>query len=71
MKFDYNKLRGRIVENGLTQEQLANKINMSKGTFSQRINNQYHFSQDEIISICKILNITRENIGMYFFNQKV
>lgn len=67
MKFNYSKLLGRIRECGFTQETLATAIGISKGTLSAKLNNQYFFTQGEMIAICKVLNIPHKEIPLYFF----
>ena len=67
MKFDYSKLRGRMAECGVTQEQLAEKIGINKCTLSVKLNGHYAFGNDEIINICRVLNIPTVSISKYFF----
>lgn len=67
MKFNYSKLLGRMRECGFTQEQVAKAIGINKGTLSTKLNNRYSFTQDEIIKICKLLNIPICEIGDYFY----
>lgn len=67
MKFNHSKLLGKIRERGLTQEQLAKTIGISKTTFSSKINNQGYFLSKEIYSICDVLEISIGDVGDYFF----
>lgn len=67
MKFNYSKLLGRIRENGFTQATLADAIGISKFTLNAKLNNQYFFTQSEIIAICKVLSIPHKEIPIYFF----
>ena len=67
MKFNYSKLLGRMKECGFTQEQLANALDKNKGTISAKLNNKFSFSQDEILAICKLLNIHISEIGEFFY----
>lgn len=67
MKNNYSKLLGRIKECGLTQEQLAKAISKNKGTLSAKLNGQFSFTAKEIDDICKVLNISNNEIGDYFF----
>lgn len=67
MKRNYSKLLGRIKECGLTQEQLANAIGKNKSTISSKLNGRYPFTAKEIDDICKVLNISNDEIGDYFF----
>ena len=68
-KFNHSKLLGRIKEFGLTQEGLANAIDMNPGTLSFKLKNRSHFSTDEMCRICRILKIPTEEIGAYFFTK--
>lgn len=67
MKYNYSKLLGRIKECGLTQEQLAKAIGKNKSTISAKVNNQFSFTQGEMDDICKVLDISNDEIGDYFF----
>ena len=67
MKFNYSKLLGRMKECGFTQEQLAKAIGINKSTLSLKLNNQFSFSQEEILAICKLLNIPTIEISDYFY----
>lgn len=67
MKYNYSKLLGRIKECGLTQEQLAKAIGKNKSTISAKVNNQFSFTQGEMDDICKVLDISNDEIGEYFF----
>ena len=67
MKFNYSKLLGRMRECGFTQKQLAKAIGINKATLSLKLNNRFSFSQEEILSICKLLNIPICEIGDYFY----
>lgn len=67
MKFNYSKLRGRIREHNLTQEQLADAIGINKGTLSAKLNGQFDFTAAEMLSIGAALNISKNELGDYFF----
>lgn len=69
--FDYSKLKGRTKEFGLTQENIADKVAMSPGTYSQKLNNNSEFTQKEIQDICSVLSIPLSDIPIYFFTLKV
>lgn len=71
MKFDYSKLRGRMREKGLTQEEVAISSEMSPSTFSLKLNNQSNFSQDDICNLSDVLEIPHIEIGVYFFTLMV
>ena len=67
MKFNYSKLLGRIKEMGFTLATLAKAIGINKGTLSAKLNNHYPFTGDEMVAICKVLNIAIKDISLYFF----
>lgn len=67
MTRSYNKLIGRIKELGLTQYDLAKKINVNKSTLSNKLNGKSEFTVKEIDDICRELNISNAEIGLYFF----
>lgn len=67
MNYNYSKLLGRIRESGLTQEQLAKAIGKNKSTISSKLNGRSPFTAKEIDDICKVLNISNDEIGDYFF----
>ena len=71
MVIEYGKLLGRIKEKGFTQEQLANRVGMTPGTMSTKLNNQAYFKQREIVAISDVLDIPISEYGEYFFTQKV
>ena len=71
MAFDYSKLRGRIVEKYGTQIAFSKAMGVSERTLSLKLNGKIYFSQDEIISISKLLDIPRDEIQLYFFVQEV
>lgn len=52
-----NRLRGKIVEAGFSQQSLAARLGMSKNTLSNKINGKTPFNLDEAKKICCILGI--------------
>lgn len=71
MAFDYDKLRGRIIERFGTQREFARVLQVSERTLSLKLNNKIFFSQDEIKKASELLNISLEEIQIYFFRKKV
>ena len=63
-----NLIRARIVELGMTQEQVAEKMQISAKTFSIKMKNG-KFGLDEADKMIEILKI--ENPVRYFFAQEV
>ena len=63
-----NLIRAKIVENGMTQQQVAEKIGMSAKTFSIKMNNG-KFGLEEADKLIEILKIDKP--AVYFFSQTV
>ncbi|RDU22181.1 helix-turn-helix domain-containing protein [Anaerosacchariphilus polymeriproducens] len=67
-----NKLKGKIVEQGLTVERLANIINIDKSTLYRKISNSGEtFTIKEADLICKALKLTFSEVNDIFFSQYV
>lgn len=67
-----NKLKGKIVENGLTTEKLADDIGIDRSTLYRKINNNGEtFTIKEADLIVKALNLTAEEAKAIFFSQLV
>lgn len=56
------KLKGKRVEKGLTQPQIAKLLNMAVSTYNLKENGTREFSMSECIQIMKILECTFEDI---------
>lgn len=67
IKFDYSKLKGRIIEKCGSQKAFAEEMGMSKSTISIKLQGQTFFSQSQIFRAAKVLDIDPERIGAYFF----
>ena len=63
-----NLIRAKIVENGMTQAEVAKKIGMSAKTFSIKMNSG-KFGLDEAEKMIKLLKI--EKPEKYFFATEV
>lgn len=71
MSFNYNKLRGRIVEICGSQAEFAKKIGLSEQMISAKLTGSSKFTQDNIITWSQALDIDQNDIGRYFFAQKL
>lgn len=63
-----NKLKGRMVELGFTQSDIAKALNLATPTVSQKINNVRAMSIKEAYKIADILNIDDSDFREYFFD---
>lgn len=66
-----NKLKGKIVECGLTIEILAERIGVNKATIYRKLANPENFSIREAGLIAKELNLTADEINAIFFSWTV
>lgn len=66
--FKYNKLRGRIVEKFKTNAAFARELGISEVSMSKKLSCKTGFSQDDILSWAKLLDIKAEEYPIYFFN---
>lgn len=71
MRFDFSKLRGRMVEYYGTLAAFAKAYGISENSLSLKMNNKTKFSSGDIIKISEMLEIKKDEIGDYFFKTKV
>ena len=71
MAFDYSKLRGKIRECFITEEEFAKALGISRTSLSQRLNGKLEFTQKEINRSIKMLGLNDNDIPSYFFTPKV
>ncbi len=64
-----NKLRGKIVEQGLTFGRLAQMIGVSPSTLGRKIRNVSDMTLEEVELIRDSLNIPPNRIMEYFFTE--
>lgn len=66
-----NKVKGRIVELGLNQQDVAKAMGLSQPTLSLKINNARPMDLDEVERFAEILEIGFEDYKAYFFYHPV
>lgn len=71
MAFDYNKLRGRIIEKYGSQIEFAKAMRWSERTLSLKINSKIPWKQTDICKAIKLLGLSENDIQEYFFTMKV
>lgn len=65
-----NKIRGRIVEKGLTIQKIAPMISCSNYSLGQKIENKTPMNIEEARQLIDILDISENEIAEYFFYNK-
>lgn len=63
------KIKGRLAELGLTQRDVATALGIAQPTANQKLNNIRAMSLDEAEKLSKLLNISANDFGEYFFMQ--
>lgn len=71
MAYDYSKLKGRIIERCGTKTKFAKMMGLSERTIYLKLNNKISFKQLEIQKALEILDLTVDEIQVYFFTLKV
>ena len=67
-----NKLKGKIVENGLTIDKLADLINIDRSTIYRKLSNKGEtFTIKEATMIAQVLHLSADDINAIFFDQIV
>lgn len=67
-----NKLKGKIVENGLTIERVAAEIGIDKATVYRKLNNSGEsFTIGQADKLVKVLSLNAEEAQAIFFSQLV
>ena len=68
-RYDYRKLLGKMREQKVTQEVVAEKVGISATSMNLSLNNKRDFRQEEILVICESLDISLSDIPTYFFTK--
>lgn len=65
------KLKAKIVEKQLNQEEIAKQLGMTIATFNYKVNNKTEFKASEIKVLSELLGLTSEEVNAIFFADKV
>lgn len=71
MAFNYNKLRGRIVEIYGSQTEFAKAMKWSERTLSLKMNGKIPWKQTDIVNAVRLLGLSESDIQEYFFAVEV
>lgn len=69
MQFNHLKLKGLMLEKGITQKDLAKAIGISVVSLNKKINGLTQFDAEDIVKISNELDIV--DLKPYFFTLKV
>jgi len=71
MKYDFSKLRGKIIEVFGKQEAFAKALELSSRSLSLKLNNERYFKPTEISKAIELLGLSLSDIPEYFFTVEV
>ncbi len=66
-QINYAKLRGRMVEKYGSIEKTAEASGLRRDMISLALNGKRQFTQADILTLARVLEIEDEEIGAYFF----
>lgn len=66
MKFNYNRLKAERIARGLTVQQMADELGISKGAYSKKENGKIALTVEDFSFIFDKLGISKENIDLFF-----
>lgn len=69
MKFNYDKLLGRIVEVYGSQSNFAKDMKLSERSISFKLNNVRRWKDTEIKLAMQLLKIPESKVHLYFLNE--
>ena len=70
VKFDYSRLKGRIIERFGTASAFASAMGFKPNMLTSRLKNETPWKDQDILTACKLLCISPEEIPAYFFTPK-
>ncbi|MDO5015260.1 MAG: DUF739 family protein [Clostridia bacterium] len=68
MEYKYDRLKGKICEKYKTRKAFADAMNLGNTALSFKLNNKSEWSQDEILKAINLLDLTTDDIKLYFFS---
>lgn len=71
MSRSFSKLRGKICEKYGTIIEFAKQTNKSRTSVTNKLSGDTDFSKEDMIIWGKLLDITPDEYGIYFFENKV
>ena len=71
MSFDYQRLKGKIIEKYNKQSEFAKVMQISERTLSLKMNGKVAWKQTEIMKAIRLLDLKETDIQPYFFMIKV
>lgn len=67
---DTQKLKAKIIENGMTQAKIARKLGISATAFNNKLLNRSSFKSEEMFHLCEILKIEEAKSIFFIHNSE-
>ena len=68
---DFELLRAKIKDSGMTVVALCEKADIDRATFYNRLNGQGEFTASEIVNLSRVLSLTKAERDKIFLSQNV
>lgn len=65
--FERNKFRARVIEKGLSMEQVAERLKINVATLYRKMNGTSDFTRNEIQVVKEMLNLSIRDADQIFF----
>lgn len=66
MRFNYNRLKAERIARGLTVQEMADELGVTKGTYSKKENGKLPVTVEDFAVISSKLGINKESINIFF-----
>lgn len=66
MELDLQKIKGRITEKNLKQEEVANDLGITVQALGNKLSGRTDFKHSELTKVFTILQITKEELPIFF-----
>ncbi len=66
MELDLQKIKGKIAEKNIKQEEIANELGITIQALGNKLANRTDFKHSELTKIFTILQITKEELPIFF-----
>lgn len=67
MSIDYGKLKAKIEDSKITQQELADFCGIDRSTLNQKLSGKREWNYSEIVKVSEALKIKPSKISSYFF----
>ena len=69
--FDRNKFRGKVVSEGFTLAEVAEKIGINPATLDRKMSGKSDFTRAELQKLKRLLNLTDAELNEIFFAEEL